>query len=265
MIDSHCHLADEAFEGDLEQVVQRAREAGVREALCILSAGDARESAAAARVRAAWPAVRFATGVHPHQAGSFAGREGQVTEAVAAAIDAEGACALGEIGLDYHYDFAPRPVQGLVFEAQIQLARERRLPIVIHTREATEDTFTLLREAGEGAVTGVFHCFTGDRAMARKALDLGFHISLSGIATFPRAEELRAVAQFVPADRLLVETDSPYLAPVPFRGKRNEPAYVTRVAETVAGVRGVTVDELGAQLAANFEALVGPSPSAQKA
>jgi TatD DNase family protein len=261
MIDSHCHLADEAFAGDLAEVVQRAAEAGVKRAMCILSAGDATESTAARRVRALWPEMHFAAGVHPHNAGQFAGRSGEAAAAVSAALAAEGAIAIGEIGLDYHYDFSPRDLQQVVFGAQVELARERSLPIVIHTREATEDTFRLLEEAGQREVRGIVHCFTGDVAMARTALDLGLHVSLAGIVTFPRSTELREAAAFVPADRLLIETDAPYLAPVPHRGKRNEPAFVARVLEAVAELRRVPAGELAAQLVSNFDALMRPTVS----
>ncbi|HET7218034.1 MAG TPA: TatD family hydrolase [Vicinamibacterales bacterium] len=264
MIDSHCHLADEAFTADLQAVVDRATAAGLTGAMCILSAGDEAELSAAERIVATWPAVRFSTGVHPHNAGAFAGRVGEVHGVVARSIDRVSAKAIGEIGLDYHYDFSPRDVQREVFAAQLALARERSLPIVIHTREATADTFAILREVGTG-VRGVFHCFTGDRAMAAAALDLGFYISLAGIVTFPKAEELREVARAVPADRLLVETDAPYLAPVPFRGKRNEPAFVARTVDAIASARGVAAADLARQTAGNFAALLGPTVSLQTA
>lgn len=264
MIDSHCHLADDAFAGDLEAVVARARDAGITQALCILAAGDDKESAAAARVRALWPDVRFSVGVHPHQAGEFAGRVPAAVEAVRRAIGAEGAVAIGEIGLDYHYDFAPREVQQRVFEAQVALAGELGLPVVIHTREATDDTFDVLRRAGP-RVRGIFHCFTGDAAMAHRALDLDFHVSLSGIVTFPRATGLREVAAMLPADRLLIETDAPYLAPIPYRGKRNEPSFLTRVAEVVGEVRGTSAAAIASLAARNLEALLGPNVSLQKA
>jgi TatD DNase family protein len=263
MIDSHCHLADRAFAADLPAVVERAKQAGVEAALCILSAGDEEERAAAARVRESWPAVRFAAGVHPHNAGQFADRDDDLDAIVRRAIASESACAVGEIGLDYHYDFAPRDVQRRVFARQALLARELDLPIVIHTREAADDTFGVLRDVS--GVRGVFHCFTGDRAMARRALDAGFHVSLSGIATFPKADELREVAKIVPEDRLLLETDAPYLAPVPHRGKRNEPAFVVEVAGRLAEVLGVPAEALRARAAANFASLFGPTPSVQKA
>jgi TatD DNase family protein len=261
MIDSHCHLADAAFVGDLEAVVARAQQAGVAAVLCILGATDEAELVAAARVRAAWPAVRFAVGVHPHQAGQFEGRAAEAVDVVRRGVRTEAASAIGEIGLDYHYDFSPRHVQREVFEAQVDHARRADLPVVIHTREATSDTLDILRVAGQGRVRGVFHCFTGDAGMARQALEIGFFISIAGIVTFPRADGLREVARMVPADRLLIETDAPYLAPVPHRGKRNEPAHVARVAEVIAGIRGVPLAELGALVARNFEELFGPNVS----
>jgi TatD DNase family protein len=257
MIDSHCHLADPKFADDLPDVVERAQRAGVARAMCILSAGDQAEAVAAVRLRRAWPGVRFAVGIHPHSAASFAGRAADAFGLLTEAIVSEGAAAIGEIGLDYHYDFAPREVQQAIFSAQIAVARVAELPIVIHTREAADDTFQILRDAGSGELRGIFHCFTGDTAMARRALDIGFHISIAGMVTFPRSTEIRAVAAFVPAERLLIETDAPYLAPVPYRGKRNEPAWVARVLEEVAALRAVDPSALGRQLTVNFDTLLG--------
>ena len=257
MIDSHCHLADEAFASDLRDVIDRARGAGLRSALCILSAGDDQESGAAARVRELWPQVLWSTGIHPHNAGRFAGRVGNAADCLREAVDREGAVAIGEIGLDYHYDFSPRAVQREIFEAQLGMAGALGRPIVVHTREATDDTFAILRN--HPGVRGVFHCFTGDSAMARAALDLGFYISLAGIVTFPKAVELKEVGKLVPDDRLLVETDSPYLAPVPHRGKRNEPAFVARVVEALAQLRGITAAELARQTDDNFSTFLGPT------
>ena len=257
MIDSHCHLAGAEYAGDLDEVVTRARAAGVTSALVILAADDQEELARADSVANAWPEVRFSIGVHPHAAGKFGSDVEAAAHQVEMALGANPLVrAVGEIGLDYHYDFAPREAQQAVFEAQLRLAGQRRLPVVIHTREADEDTFRILREAGDSG--GVFHCFTGDRAMATRALDAGFYISLSGIVTFPRAVELKAVASMIPADRLLVETDSPFLAPVPHRGKRNEPAHVVRVAEIVADLRGVAVAGLAETTEANFQRLFQP-------
>jgi TatD DNase family protein len=256
MIDSHCHLADEAFESDLEATVSRAKDAGLAGALVILAAGDEAEAARARKVHEAWSAVRFATGVHPHSAGAFAGRPADAADVVVAQADAFAACAVGEIGLDYHYDLAPRDVQRDVFAAQLSLAKRLGRPVIIHTREATDDTFEILARAD--GVRGVFHCFTGDAAMARRALDIGFHVSFSGIVTFPKADAIREAATLVPDDRLLVETDSPYLAPVPFRGTRNEPAHVARVVEALAALRGVDPARLAERTSRNFDGLFGP-------
>ena len=258
MIDSHCHLADPAFAGDLDQVVRRAHDAGVSDGLCILAFGDAAESAQASRVRAAWPGVKFAIGVHPHQAHEFAGREGEVTAAVRSALSSElGVRAIGEIGLDYHYDLSPRDVQREVFRAQVRLARETGLPVVVHTREADEDTVSILRDEGAGEVRGIFHCFSGTEQLAREALDLGFLLSFSGMVTFPKAQSIRTIAADVPADRLLAETDCPYLAPVPMRGRRNEPAFVARTVATLAEVRRVAVNDLDRVMTSNFARLLG--------
>ena len=255
MIDSHCHLADEAFEGDLEAVVERAREGGVDGALCILDATKEAEAVRAARVATVWPSVRFAVGVHPHQAGLFTERLGDVEGHLRRAIEARAdTCAVGEIGLDYHYDFAPREVQREVFRRQIGVASQLGCPIVIHTREADDDTLEILTNH-DGPVSGVVHCFTGDAKMAERAVALGLHVSFSGIVTFKAANSVREAASVVPATRLLVETDAPYLAPVPHRGKRNEPAWVGHVADVLAEVRGVTPDALREGTTAAYTAL----------
>ncbi len=253
MIDSHCHIAGEEFADDLDAVVSRARTAGLSAALVVLAAGDEKEAAAASRVRALWPEVRFATGIHPHQAGDSSGDPDGAVDLVRRALGDRQACAVGEIGLDYHYDFSPRPAQQDIFRRQVALARERRLPVIIHTREAAADTFEILRSAG--GLRGVFHCFTGDEAMAREALDVGFYVSFSGIITFPRAAGIRDAARIVPADRLLAETDSPYLAPVPHRGTRNEPAHVVWVVEALAEIRGEPRATVEARIDANFDRL----------
>lgn len=259
LIDTHCHLADAAFAPDLAEVTSRAREAGVLSALCILSADEPDELARAADVSAAWPDVRFATGIHPHRAGRFAGRPTDAAAVLRAAIASCHAVAVGEIGLDYHYDFSPRDVQREVFALQLQAASAADRPVVIHTREAEDDTVSLLREAAPG-IRGVVHCFTGTIDLARQALDLGFYISMSGILTFPRSTALREVAAFVPADRLLVETDAPYLAPVPHRGRRNEPAWVAETSRALAALRAIPDDALERQLADNLSALIPEMP-----
>jgi TatD DNase family protein len=259
LIDSHCHIAGPEFAGDLDEVIARATASGVTHALVILAADDPLEIERARTVAARWSGVRFSIGVHPHAAGKFAANAGDAARAVAAAIDEQPLTrGLGEIGLDYHYDFSPRDAQQSVFRSQIALARERRLPIVIHTREAEDDTFRILGEERAAEVPVVLHCFTGDRAMARRALEAGYDLSLAGIVTFPRATELQDVARLVPLDRMLIETDSPFLAPVPHRGKRNEPAHVTRVAEMVAGLKGTTPDAVAAATSANFVRIFAP-------
>jgi TatD DNase family protein len=259
VIDSHCHLAGPEFVEDLDAVVQRARAAGVEHALVILAADDEPELAQAQAVSGRWAGVRFSIGVHPHAAGKYAADPATAAAAVEQAIVAQPLTrGLGEIGLDYHYDFSPRDVQQEVFRLQIRLAVRRRLPVVIHTREAEDDTFRILAEESAGEAGGVFHCFTGDRPMAQKALDAGFHISLAGIVTFPKALELKEVARMVPTDRLLVETDSPFLAPVPHRGSRNEPAHVVRVAQVVAELRGTTLAAIDRSTSENFHRLFSP-------
>ena len=259
MIDSHCHIAGPEFIDDLDDVIARAAGAGVTKALVILAAEDDPEIEQAREVASRWSGVRFSIGVHPHAAGKFAGDLEEAARRVGAAIDAQPLTrGLGEIGLDYHYDFSPRDVQQTVFRRQIALARERRLPIVIHTREAEDDTFRILEEEQAGDVPVVLHCFTGNREMARRALDAGFYISLAGIVTFPRADELREVARIVPLDRLLIETDSPFLAPVPLRGKRNEPANVGRVAEVIADARGTSRAEVEQATETNFVRVFAP-------
>lgn len=256
MIDSHCHIAGEEFAGDLASVVERARAAGVSRALVILAAEDDAEFARVPSVTAAWPECRFSVGVHPHHAHLFAADPQRAAAVVAARLDALPlARAVGEIGLDYHYDFSPRDVQHAVFRAQLQLARTRDLPIVIHTREAEDDTLRILAEEGGPALRGVFHCFTGDSAAAARALATGFYLSIPGVVSFPKAESLRVALAQVPADRLLVETDSPYLAPLPHRGKRNEPAYVAKVVDRVAAARGVAPEVVAAETDRNFDAL----------
>lgn len=265
IVDSHCHLADEKFAGDLDAVVSRAQAAGVSRALCILSADEPEEVARASRVRQAWPAVLFSAAVHPHRAGAYGGRVADAARVTRTAAESSDAVAIGEIGLDYHYDFAPKDVQREVFVAQIGVALARDAPVVIHTRDASADTFGVLREAGQGRVRGVMHCFSGTADEARQALDLGFWISLSGIVTFPKAQALRDVARMVPVDRLLVETDAPFLAPVPHRGQRNEPAFVTRTLEALASLHQLTVSALAERIAVNFDAMLGPSARRQRA
>ncbi len=252
MIDSHCHLAGDEFAPDLAEVIARAREAGVDGAVVILAAQDDAELARWPHVHTAWPETRAAVGVHPHQAGLFASNPEDAARLLESRLDAVPAVrAVGEIGLDYHYDFAPRAVQQAVFRAQLAVARRRTLPVVIHTREAEADTLRILQERESVGTSGVFHCFTGDLDVASRALATGYCLSIPGVVSFPKAGALREAAKSIPLERLLVETDSPYLAPIPFRGKRNEPAHVARVAEVVAEVRGQSAAEVRAAVTAN--------------
>ncbi len=259
MIDSHCHLAGEEFEADLPAVIDRARAAGLTGALVIIAADDEAEYQRANTVTEAWDGIRLSIGVHPHAAAQFADDPSRAARLVEERIAGRPAArALGEIGLDYHYDCAPRDVQQGVFREQIRSARRLSLPIIIHTREAEEDTFRVLGDESAGDTGVVLHCFTGDRAMAARALDLGFFLSLAGIVTFPRAHELHEVAKMVPLDRLLIETDSPFLAPVPHRGTRNEPAHVVHVAEAVGRLRGIPSEAVADATRDTFVRLFNP-------
>ncbi|MDI6906868.1 MAG: TatD family hydrolase [Thermoanaerobacterales bacterium] len=250
LTDTHAHLDDKKFAPDLHEVVRRAQEAGVTTILTVASGLSSASASVALAER--FPFIWAAVGVHPHEA---AAAPKDYLSRVADLARHPKVVAVGEIGLDYHYDFSPRPVQREVFQAQMELAHELGRPVIVHSREAGEDTLAILREAGHGR--GVMHCFSGDRAMAGECLDLGYHISFAGVITFPRSEALRQVAASVPLDRLLVETDCPYLAPVPKRGRRNEPAFVVYTARAVAELRGMTLDELAARTTANARALFG--------
>jgi TatD DNase family protein len=242
--DSHCHLPYEGLE-DVDAVIAAAGEAGVGRMISVGT--DAEQSAAAIEVAAAHGNVWATVGLHPHDAV-------QGVESIVALLDRPKVVAVGECGLDYHYDHSPREVQRAAFAAQVALANERDLALVIHTREAWDDTFAVLAVEGMPERT-VFHCFTGGPDEARRCLDIGASLSFSGIVTFKRADDLRAAAALCPLDRLLVETDSPYLTPEPHRGARNTPALVAVVGAAVARVKGVDVQELAAATSANAAAL----------
>jgi TatD DNase family protein len=259
VIDSHCHLADETFSAELDGVVSRAKKAGVERTLVILEAGNDQEATQARRVHELWPDVRTSVGVHPHAAHEYGTNVERVVSTVRDQIArTPDARAVGEIGLDYHYDYSPRDIQQAVFRAQVRLARELKLPVVIHTREADADTLEVLRDEGKGALTGVLHCFSGTADLARAGLDLGFYISFAGMLTFNNAGALRETARLVPLDRLMTETDSPFLAPVPHRGKRNEPAFVSHVVATLAQLHAIDVQEMDQHTTANFHRLFMP-------
>lgn len=253
-VDSHCHLDDSQFDADRAETIARARAAGVETMMAIGTGEGPPDLEAAIRLADRQEFIYATVGVHPHDASkatddTFVRMETLLRHSKVRAV--------GEIGLDYHYDFSPRDVQRAVFERQLALATEADLPVVIHTREAWEDTLAILRAAARlaGIMPGIMHCFTGDAAQAREALDLGFHLAFGGVLTFPKADTVREAARITPADRLLLETDCPYLAPVPMRGKRNEPAFLVETARRLAEVRGAPLEEIAARSTANFERL----------
>jgi TatD DNase family protein len=254
LVDSHCHVAEAEFDADRDAVLARAAAAGVSVLVCVGATGPADHNASAVALAGRRePVVIVATvGVHPHHASTADDAAFATLERFAAA---PGVVGLGETGLDFHYDFSPRSAQRAAFARSIALARQLDLPLVVHVREAHAEAADLLRTEGDGALAGVIHCFTGDRHDARRYLDLGFHVSVAGIVTFKNAESLRDAVRTVPLDRLLVETDAPFLAPVPYRGKRNEPAWVRNVAESVATVRGEPFDAVAAATTANARRL----------
>ncbi len=233
LIDSHVHLDDRRYDTDRDEVLQRAHAAGIE--ACVTIGCDVATSQAAVALAQAHDTVFATIGVHPHESREITADWYETFRSLARQPRV---VAYGEIGLDYHYDHSPREIQRQRFREQIQLARELRLPLVIHTREAQEDTMMILREEGARDIGGVLHCFSGDAWLAREALDLGLYLSFSGVLTFKNATTLREIAGTVPLDRILVETDCPYLTPVPHRGTRNEPAYVQHVAHMLADIVG---------------------------
>ncbi|HEX3744088.1 MAG TPA: TatD family hydrolase [Bryobacteraceae bacterium] len=251
LVDSHVHLDDSKFDADRDAAIERARAAGVECMMAIGTGNGPADLAVAVRMADAYPFIYATIGVHPHDASKATEETWTSMRELAAHPKV---LAVGEIGLDYHYDFSPREVQCEVFERQLTLAAECGKPIVIHTREAWDDTLAILRAHWRGG--GIMHCFTGDEAQARQSLDLGFHLSFGGVLTFPKAEEVRQAARMAPVDRLLIETDCPYLAPVPHRGKRNEPAFVVETARRLAEVRGVPVETIAEATTGNFEHLL---------
>jgi TatD DNase family protein len=252
-IDSHAHIDGAEFDADRDEVVARAREAGVVSILNV-GTGDPHggELERAVAVAERYEGVYAAVGVHPHDARLFDERAAERVYELARSR--ERVIAWGEIGLDYHYDNSPREVQREVFARQLRLARELELPCIIHSREADEDTVETLRAEWNGAAQGgIMHCFGGGWEMAASVLDLGFMISFAGNVTFKKAEPLRDVARRVPLERMLIETDCPFLTPVPFRGRRNEPARVVETARHLAELRGLEVAEFGRITTGNFQ------------
>jgi len=255
-IDSHAHIDGHEFDTDRKEVIERAHAAGVSLILNV-GTGDPHSDSfeRAVELGKTHESIYTAIGTHPHDARLY---DDAAEDKIKNLINNEHVIAWGEIGLDFHYDNSPRDVQVEVFKRQHRAARECDLPVVIHTREAESETIEILQSEYEGAHRrGVFHCFSGSMDLAQRAIDIGFMISFSGIVTFKKADELRAIAKQVPLDRLLIETDCPYLTPIPYRGKRNEPAYVVEVACCLAGIHGLELEEIGRITSENFKRFFG--------
>ena len=257
LVDAHCHLTGSYLAADqVETTLARARAQGVTGFIAVGT--DLDDSRAVLELATRIPDVQASLGVHPHEAKSWSA---EVETALAELLAQPSVRFVGETGLDWHYDLSPRDEQEGAFRAQIRLAKGLRKPLMIHTRSAPEATLRILEEEGADAVRGIIHCFSEDRAFAIRALDLGFYLSFSGITTFKKAEAVRDVATWAPADRILVETDAPFLAPVPYRGKTNEPGFVRFTAEAVAELRGIPSLKLAELTTRNLEALCGWAPS----
>lgn len=252
LIDTHCHLTDAKFDDDREAVIERARAAGVERFIVIGANGDFVHNEKAIALAQEIPDIFVVVGVHPHDAKTIT----DVTYARLRELARHPkVVGLGETGLDFYYDNSPREEQRTHFRKFVRLARELDLPLSMHVRDAYEEATNILRTEGEGQVRGVMHCFTGTEEEGRALLDLGLYLSFSGIVTFKSANDLRAVVDSAPLDRLLIETDCPLLAPVPYRGKRNEPAYVVQVAQTIAAVKNLSFEEVATATRRNTEAL----------
>lgn len=253
-IDSHAHIEGKEFDADREAVIQRALDAGVEIIVCVGNGEVAADSHAAAfRIAEQYPFIYATVGVHPHEARLL---DDKLYAQLMELSQHPKVIAWGEIGLDYHYDNSPREVQREAFRKQLRMARERKLPVSIHTREAEADTLAILDdEWNDSGLGGVIHCFTGTRSFADAAVELGFHVSFSGVITFKKAEELRETARALPLDRILIETDAPFLSPVPYRGRRNEPAYVVETARAIAELCKIEVDDVARLTSANFKRL----------
>ena len=256
LVDSHCHLDFPDFGDELDAIVARARTAGIGRMVTIST--RIKRQAALMAIADRFGDVFCSVGTHPHHADE----ELDIgTADIVALTKPEKVVAIGEAGLDYFYDKSPREAQEIGFRNHIAAARETGLPLVIHTRDADVDTGKILeQEMGKGAFPAVLHCYTGGPDLARLSIDLGLYISFTGILTFKRSEDLRTIAASLPADRILVETDAPYLAPGKFRGKRNEPSYVVETARTLAEVRGVTLEQIATQTTDNFFKLFSMVP-----
>src|SRR3984957_3694188 len=261
LVDSHCHLDFPDFASELDAVVARARAAGVGRIVTIST--RVRKFSQVLAVAEKFPEIFCSVGTHPH----YAHEELDIdVKALVALTKNPKVVAIGEAGLDYHYDNSPRDAQAKGLRQHIAAARETGLPLVIHSRDCDADMATILEdETGKGAFPAVLHCFTGGRDLAMRAIDLGHYVSFTGILTFKTSQSLRDIARELPADRILIETDAPYLAPLPYRGKRNEPSYVVEVAKTLAEVRGASFEEIARQTTENFFKLFAKVPRAAAA
>lgn len=251
LIDTHCHLDFPEFADQQDAVVERARAAGVGRMITIST--HASRFANIKAIAQKYEDVFCTAGVHPHHSGEPA--EDIQEQWLIDATKYDKVVGLGETGLDYYYNNSPVEVQKKSFATHIRACLATNLPIIVHTRDADDDTYELLKTEGQGRLKGLLHCFSSSRQLAEKALEMGFYISFSGIVTFKKSDELRAIAKDVPLDRILVETDAPFLAPMPFRGKTNEPSYVVHTAQCVADVKGISVEELGTITTANTKKL----------
>lgn len=250
-IDSHAHLDDERFDGDREQLIKNFKENNID--VVVNVGADLKSSRASVKLAKEYENIYAVVGVHPHDAQYV---DNDYLEQLKGLSKEDKVVAIGEIGLDYYYDNSPRDIQRRVFIEQLELAKELSFPVVIHTRDAAQETFDILREAAQdGRLTGVLHCYSGSVEMALEYIKLGFYISLGGPVTFKKAKTPKEVAAAVPLDKLLIETDCPYLTPEPYRGKRNDPTFVKYTAETIAEIKGISIEELARTTSENVRKL----------
>jgi len=261
LVDSHCHLDDRRFDADREAVIERARAAGISLMLAVGTGEGPPDLEAGVRLAETHEGVYATVGVHPHDARRTNEQTWHQMERLLAHPKV---VAVGEIGLDYYYDNSPRSVQQEVFRTQLRLARAAGKPVVIHTRNAWEDTWRLIEKHWGPEAGGIMHCFSGGPEEAARALELGFHLAFGGVVTYPKAERVRAAALATPLDRLLLETDAPYLAPQPYRGKRNEPAWLAEIARRLAELRKEPLEQLAAATTENFKKLCLPRLQSNK-
>lgn len=252
LIDSHAHLDGESFDDDRDALIKSFKASGVE--AVVVPGSDMESSRKIVKLVKVYENIYGAVGVHPHEVAGLT--ESDIDELRKLAGNGK-IVAIGEIGLDYYYEYSPRDVQKEYFRKQIALAKELELPIIVHERDAAQDVFQIIREEADGKLTGVIHCYSGSIELAREYIKLGFYISFAGPVTFKNAKKPKEVSKEIPLERLLVETDSPYMTPVPYRGKRNDPTYVRYVAEEIAALKGISFEELAKQTTLNAKKLFG--------